>query len=564
MIVCVLGPPCSGKSTWVADHAELGEARVDFTRLAGALGAAGDHDNSDDIKAVTYAAQTAAIARIFDGLDAPAYIVRRSLAASSIASYGEAGVKFVVLDPGIDECLARAEEIGRPEGTEADIRAWYDAPPNVPPEYLLDDGTQNRFRKEATMGRTLRDRFNFATNKQKTPVRAEIPVAGGDETKAVLRIYDPIDSWGEWFGLSAKEFGQALDALPPSVEQIELHVNSPGGEVHEGLAILNQLRQHKASVTVVIDGLAASAASFIAMGADKVLIAPNAEVMIHNAWMLAMGDSGDMRKAADDLERLNTNLARIYQGKAGGTVEDWLEAMRIESWYSDEEAVAAGLADGIFSDDEPEEPAAEAHFNLGVFAHAGRAHAPSPYIPRSASAAEARPPAEPRGDTHQKEGTDMSDLIQGLRNRLGIAADAELDDDQLLAAVDEALDERAEPEAPAAETPARELPEGTEVIDSETLAQLRAQAEEGAAARTEQDKKRRAEKVDAAIKAGKFGPARRESWLNALEVDEDGATADLERLTPGLIPMDQLGDAGQPDADEDLYTRAFGATTKEK
>lgn len=564
MIVCVLGPPCSGKSTWVADRAELGEARVDFTRLAGALGAAVDHDNSDDIKAVTYAAQTAAIARIFDGLDGPAYIIRRSLAASSIASYGEAGVKFVVLDPGIDECLARAGRIERPEGTEADIRAWYESPPAVPPEYLLDDGALNRPRKEATMGRTLRDRFNLATNKQKTPVRAEIPGARGDESKAVLRIYDPIDSWGDVWGLSAREFGAALDELPDSVSEIELHINSPGGEVHEGLAILNQLRQHQASVTVVIDGLAASAASFIAMAADRVLIAPNAEVMIHNAWGVAMGDSDDMRKVADDLGRLNANLARIYQSKAGGDVADWLEAMRIESWYSDEEAVAAGLADAILSDEEPEESAVEARFNLRVFAHAGRAQAPSPYIPRAAPAAAGLRPAE-QSVTPTHEGDDaMSNLTQGLRDRLGIAADAELDDDQLLAAVDEALEERAEPAPEAAAATARNLPEGTEVIDSETLAQLRAQAEEGAAARAEQDKQRRAEKVDAAIKAGKFGPARRESWLNALEIDEDGATADLERLTPGLIPMAQIGDAGQPDADEDLYNRAFGATTKEK
>lgn len=408
------------------------------------------------------------------------------------------------------------------------------------------------------MGRTLRDRFNFATNKQKTPVRAEAPSSTGDESKAVLRIYDPIDSWGEWFGLSAKEFGQALDALPSGVEEIELHVNSPGGEVHEGLAILNQLRQHKASVTVIIDGLAASAASFIAMGADRVLIAPNAEVMIHNAWGLAMGDSDDMQKMADDLDRINTNLARIYQSKAGGDVADWLEAMRIESWYSDEEAVAAGLADGIYRE-ETEEPAAEARFNLGVFAHAGRADAPSPYMPRTAPAAAVRP-AE-LSVTPEKEGTDMSDLIKGLRNRIGIADDAELDDTQVLAALDEALAERAEP---ATQPQARELPEGTEVIDSEALAQLRAEAEDGRTARAERDQARRAEIVDNAIKAGKFGPARREAWLNALEVDEAGATADLERLTPGLVPVAQIGDAGDAvDGDEDLYNRAFGAPQKD-
>ena len=363
------------------------------------------------------------------------------------------------------------------------------------------------------MGRTLRDRFNFATNKTKTPIFAELPTTTGDDHRAVMRIYDPIDDWGEWFGLSAKEFGAALDQLPDSVDEIELHINSPGGVVHEGLAILNQLRQHKATVTVVVDGIAASAASFIAMGADKVLMAPNSELMIHNAWAIALGDTDDLRKAADDLGRINTNLARIYQSKAGGDVDDWLEAMRIESWYSDEEAVAAGLADAILRD-EPEDTSAEAHFNLQVFAHAGRANAPSPYMPRTAPAAAVRP-AE-LSVTPEKEGTDMSDLIKGLRNRIGIADDAELDDTQVLAALDEALAERAEP---AAEPQARELPEGTEVIDSEALAQLRAEAEDGRSARAERDQARRAEIVDNAIKAGKFGPARRDAWLNALEVD---------------------------------------------
>lgn len=414
------------------------------------------------------------------------------------------------------------------------------------------------------MGRTLRDRFNFAQNKIKTPVLAAVPAASGDDRRAVMRIYDPIDNWGEWFGLSAKEFGQALDQLPDTVDEIELHINSPGGEVHEGLAILNQLRQHKASVTVVVDGIAASAASFIAMGANKVLMAPNAEMMIHNAWGLALGDTDDLRKAADDLGRINNNLARIYQGKAGGEVDDWLEAMRVETWYSDDEAVAAGLADAILRDETPEAALdAAASFNLRVFAHAGRADAPAPYIPRVAHASAGPRPTD-SSVVPEKKGTDMSELINGLRDRLGIPADADLNDDQLLAAVDEALAERAEP---TSETPApqeRDLPEGAEVVDSEVLAQLRAEAENGRAARAELDAARRNRIVDDAIRAGKFGPSRRDAWLNALEVDEAGAIADLERLTPGLVPVVQAGDAGDTvDGDEATYARIYGTNTKE-
>lgn len=414
------------------------------------------------------------------------------------------------------------------------------------------------------MGRALRDRFNFAQNKIKTPVLAAVPAASGDDRRAVMRIYDPIDNWGEWFGLSAKEFGQALDQLPDTVDEIELHINSPGGEVHEGLAILNQLRQHRATVTAVVDGIAASAASFIAMGADRVLMAPNAELMIHNAWGLALGDTDDLRKAADDLGRINLNLARIYQGKAGGEVDDWLEAMRVETWYSDDEAVVAGLADAILRDETPEAALdAAASFNLRVFAHAGRADAPAPYIPRVAHASAGPRPTNP-SVVPEKKGTDMSELINGLRDRLGIPADADLNDDQLLAAVDEALAKRAESPSEHPAPQERDLPEGAEVIDSEVLAQLRAEAENGRAARAELDAARRSQIVDDAIRAGKFGPSRRDAWLNALEVDEAGAIADLERLTPGLVPVVQAGDAGDTiDGDDATYARVYGTNTKE-
>lgn len=402
----------------------------------------------------------------------------------------------------------------------------------------------------------IKDRFNFAGGKQKTVIRAEVPTVHGDDKHVVLRIYDPIDSFGDMWGISAREFGAALDALPDGVEHIELHINSPGGEVHEGLAILNQIRQHPARVTVIIDGLAASAASFIAMGADEVLMAPNAEMMIHNAWGAAFGDSVEMERMAADLNRLNSNLASIYQGKAGGVIDDWLEAMRVETWYSDREAVAAGLADGILAAPDADE-AVRARFDLRVFAHAGRAAAPAPYIPRAIDMGAGRGPAGPVNV--EKKGTDnMSELIDGLRERLGIPDDAELDTKQLLDAVDEALEERAEPSDLV--TCSRELPEGTEIVDSSVLAQLRADAEDGRLARAEQVKARREKIVEDAIKAGKFGPARRDAWLNALEIDEAGALSDLEQLSPGLIPVKQIGNAGETaDGDEALYNRAWGA-----
>lgn len=210
--------------------------------------------------------------------------------------------------------------------------------------------------------------------KEQAP-RAEItPIVEGPT--ATLRIYDPIDSWGDWFGVSAKEVAKALDDIGGDVTEIRLHINSPGGEVFEAIAIANQLRNHPARVVAIVDGIAASAASFIAALADEVVMAPHSELMIHDAWGRAVGDAADMRWMADQLDRLSNNIASMYAGKAGGTVEEWREVMRAEAWYSAEEAVEAGLADRV--DDTDEDVDAKARHDLSYFQFAGRAEAPAP------------------------------------------------------------------------------------------------------------------------------------------------------------------------------------------
>lgn len=199
---------------------------------------------------------------------------------------------------------------------------------------------------------------------------------------ATMRLYDPIDNWGGGWGVSAKEFAQALATLPADTHTIQLHINSPGGMVFEGVAILNQLRQHSAKVVAVVDGLAASAASFIACGSDELQMAPNSQMMIHDAYGLEIGDAATMRKYADLLDRLSNNIAAIYAAKAGGTVEDWRAAMLAESWYSPEEAVAAGLADQVAGVEPPayEVADAAASFDGSAFRYQGRADAPAPLI----------------------------------------------------------------------------------------------------------------------------------------------------------------------------------------
>lgn len=210
--------------------------------------------------------------------------------------------------------------------------------------------------------------------KGRQAVRAQVSTADDGEGTATIRLYDPIDSWGEDWGVSAKEFADALDALDSSVKSINLHVNSPGGEVWEGIAILNQLRQHPATVTATVDGLAASAASFIAVGVDRTVMAANSQMMIHDALGICLGQAADMHAFGDLLDKVSNNIAAVYQSKAGGTLDSWRAAMLGETWYDADEAVAIGLADRL---DGPSDAPTDA-FDLSQFKHAGREEAPAP------------------------------------------------------------------------------------------------------------------------------------------------------------------------------------------
>lgn len=220
--------------------------------------------------------------------------------------------------------------------------------------------------------------------------RAEAPAVQVDGSTAQIRLYDVIDEYGDWWGVSSREFTRVLDELPVGVGEIRLLINSPGGSVFEGIAIMNALRRHSARVVAIVEGLAASAASFIAVSADEVIMSPNSELMIHDAWGVAVGNAAELRQYADLLDHLSDNIASVYAARAGGTAAEWREIMTGEAWYSADEAVAAGLADRV----DDGRPAAENRFDLSVFQHAGRAAAPPPPA-RPTAAATA---ADPAGD----------------------------------------------------------------------------------------------------------------------------------------------------------------------
>ena len=147
--------------------------------------------------------------------------------------------------------------------------------------------------------RTIPRRLNNAAPRRWFNVKND-----DDTAPPEVWIYDEID----WlWGVTAKSFADEVNAL--DVDELTVRINSPGGDVYEALAILNTLRAHKARITTVIDGLAASAASFVAMAGDEVVIRPNAEVMIHDPWAITIGSADDMRSMAKDLDRITLNIA---------------------------------------------------------------------------------------------------------------------------------------------------------------------------------------------------------------------------------------------------------------
>lgn len=175
-----------------------------------------------------------------------------------------------------------------------------------------------------------------------------------------VSIYDEIG----FFGVAAGEFMAELTGINGD---IELHINSPGGDVHDGLAIYNQLKQRKGTVHVIVDGLAASAASFIAMAASpgKLEMAPHSQMMIHNGFSMAIGDAADLRKTADLLDMVTGEIAAIYSERSGKSADYWLGKMSAETWFTDKQAVSEGLADGIHGESAPENA-----WDLSVYAKA--------------------------------------------------------------------------------------------------------------------------------------------------------------------------------------------------
>jgi ATP-dependent protease ClpP protease subunit len=169
--------------------------------------------------------------------------------------------------------------------------------------------------------------------------------AGDDPSSAELLIFDAIGNWDELGEVSAKAFARDLAKLPTSVKRLDIHINSPGGSVSEANGIYSRLADHRSEKIVYIDGLAASAATIVAMVGHKIYIRAHATMMIHLPGALAMGNADDMRAVAAALDSHTEAMINVYAKRTKQPRDEIRELMRAETWFSPQQAVEKGFAD---------------------------------------------------------------------------------------------------------------------------------------------------------------------------------------------------------------------------
>ncbi|MEH6868943.1 head maturation protease, ClpP-related [Bacillus safensis] len=173
--------------------------------------------------------------------------------------------------------------------------------------------------------------------------------SASNPSEGEIYIYSEISSeqfWGD--ETTATTFKEDLEAMG-DLQTLNIYINSPGGSVFEGNSIYNIIKRHKAHVNVHIDGVAASIASVIAMAGDTIFMPKNAMMMIHNPWVMTAGNASELRKQADDMDRIRESLVEAYLAKSNGKIErsNLIELLDAETWLTATECVAYGLADVV-------------------------------------------------------------------------------------------------------------------------------------------------------------------------------------------------------------------------
>lgn len=174
------------------------------------------------------------------------------------------------------------------------------------------------------------------------PLRVRMKASGGAE----LYIYSDIGEswWGE--GVTAKMVADELKTIG-DVAELDVRINSYGGDVFDGLAIYRQLVDAKPKITTHIDGIAASAASVVAMAGETIQIAAGGQLMIHDAWTIGIGNAEELRAVADRIDMSSQEMAKLYAARTGRTETECRDWMRAETWMTAQEAVDRGFADEV-------------------------------------------------------------------------------------------------------------------------------------------------------------------------------------------------------------------------
>lgn len=182
-----------------------------------------------------------------------------------------------------------------------------------------------------------------------------------NESVPTIYVYDVIS---ENWGVSARQFSDDLNKI--DAPEIHLRINSPGGDVFAAKAMVQQMLNHKAKIIAFIDGLAASAATTLANGADEVRMADGGQYMIHNAWSFCGGDHRDMEKMSELLKTISADIAKDYAKKTGKTVKQIQDWMDDETWFTAEKALENGFIDAIV-DKEVKKTAAKNLWDLSEY-----------------------------------------------------------------------------------------------------------------------------------------------------------------------------------------------------
>lgn len=378
--------------------------------------------------------------------------------------------------------------------------------------------------------------------------------ASGDKAeRATLHVYDVIGADVFFGGVDVNEAVAMIEELDDKAE-LDVRINSPGGAAWDGLTLANAIIRHPGKTTTYVDGLAASAASLVALAGDEVVVSAYGQVMLHNARGGLYGTAEELTAAGETLGKLNGSMAAFYadRASAGGDAKAWAKAMSKESWYTAEEALEAGLATRIDDSGKREEVEAKATASIAraaaMFKYPGRQAAGPP---------SARAENGPEGPEQEEAPVATS---KAILDALGLPENAS--DEDVIAKIaegdkpDDKSDDKAD-DKPADKVDEGEITElaaaaakhGLTVIDPGTLAEMQRNSSLGAKAHATMETQRITASVDAAISLGKIPSARRDHFVALMRADEVGTTQLLASIpAETAVPLTELGHSLEPQA----------------